>query len=81
MKYAQELFGQRLHLVDEINGKTMRQALCGRVAESGWRATFNLPLGMSCRNCVRVYQAKRPTPRRYVVVGDALAPVRSQASG
>jgi hypothetical protein len=68
MRYAQEKHGRKLHLVDDVNGGVMRQALCGRVAEKGWRMTINVPMGMACRNCVRVARAANPTPRTYVVV-------------
>lgn len=68
MRYAQEKPGLKLHLVDEVNGDVMRRALCGRVAENDWGMTINLPMGMACRNCVRVARAENPTPRRYVVL-------------
>ncbi len=68
MRYAQEKIGRKLHLVDEVNDEVMAQALCGRVAENGWRMTINVPMGMACRNCLRVSRAANPTPRRYVVL-------------
>ena len=67
MRYAQHKMGQKLHLVDEINGRTMLTSLCGRTVDS-WRLTINLPMGRACMACQRVARAANPSPREYVVL-------------
>ena len=57
----------KLHLVDQVDGRVMRQALCG-YAVNEWCMTTNVTLGNVCRNCVRVSRAKNPSPRTYVVL-------------
>ena len=70
MKYIQIKGGQKLHLAYEAGeGKTKENLveanhisapICGR----GWdengnfRMTINVPLGNSCKNCNRVYNAR-----------------------
>lgn len=57
MRYAQEKRGQKLHLVYELPEGGLTQPICGRKV-GGYRATFNVPLGHSCKNCNRRYHSK-----------------------
>lgn len=54
-RYAQEKAGQQLHIAQVVYNHGFTVALaarCGRQARH-WRATFNVPLGHACRNCLR----------------------------
>jgi hypothetical protein len=67
MRYAQVKSGQKLHLVCEPGEETpigqviragyLSHPLCNRPASGGYRMTINVPLGMACKNCTRVYNA------------------------
>lgn len=69
MRYAQVKSGQRLHLVYEpgegidpqqlIAAGYLSHPLCGRSAPNGYRMTINMPLGSACKNCQKVYRARR----------------------
>lgn len=54
-RYAQEKHGQKLHIVPVISGdyNMADTALCGKHVDN-WRATFNVPFGHCCHNCMRV---------------------------
>jgi len=67
MRYMQIERGQKLHLVHEIDiDNKLSPPICGRGFKggekysSGYRMTINLPwsLGMACKNCWRVYNAR-----------------------
>lgn len=70
MRYAQELRGQRLHLVREtdpdLTGRYVeRRALCGRIPDrrGDWGMTINVPLANACKSCCRVLAAIRSRQR------------------
>jgi len=69
--YAQAKRGLKLHLVERTDRThVLRRALCGK--EADWRLTINLPMGMSCANCQRVYAAiygAAYRPRLDMVIG------------
>ena len=57
MIYAQLKAGQKLHLVNERgNGRVDLYALCGIGGD--WRLTINLPMGMACKSCDRIFEAR-----------------------
>lgn len=49
MRYIQHKSGQKLHLTFEIEGR-LNHPICGRTFEH-YRASFNVPLGNSCKMC------------------------------
>jgi hypothetical protein len=55
MRYAQIKSGRKLHLVFEAFGQ-LSNPICG-VKASNYRMTCNVPLGNSCHNCNRIYDA------------------------
>jgi hypothetical protein len=60
MIYVQEYAGQKLHLVQEYGESAVSsRALCGRTCDrrGAWRLAINLPLGLECKRCSRVYRA------------------------
>lgn len=69
VRYAQVKGGQRLHLVYEpgegpddqhiVRAGHLSLPICGRPAPDGYRMTINMPLANACRNCRRVYNARR----------------------
>lgn len=66
MRYAQEFKGQRLHLVAEqdrnLTGREVAfRSLCGKepTGRGDWRMTCNLSLGVACKNCLRVFNARQ----------------------
>ena len=69
MRYAQVQGGQKLHLVYEagegvdqtrlIPAGRVSNPLCGRRAPTGYRMTINVSLANACKNCLRVYRARR----------------------
>ena len=65
MRYAQELSGQKLHLVRELDRHLDSRAvssvaLCGRkpIKRGNWRMTINVPLGNACKHCLKQYALK-----------------------
>ena len=68
MIYAQVKSGHKLHLVYEagegrddqhlVRDGYVSDPLCGLQAVR-YRMTINVPLGKACRNCLRVYAARR----------------------
>lgn len=72
MRYAQYRSGQKLHLVYEpgegygdliVRAGQLSWPLCGRRDERGYSMTINVPLAHACRNCGRVYEARRAQQR------------------
>ena len=71
MTYAQVASGQRLHLVYEagegvspdrlIPAGRLSAPLCGRSMSGSYRMVIGFPLANACRNCLRVYRARRET--------------------
>jgi hypothetical protein len=69
MRYAQVDSGQKLHLVYEpgegasldalISAGHLSKPICGRSVPSGYRMTINVPLAHACKNCQRIYRARR----------------------
>lgn len=70
MTYAQVGRGQKLHLAYEpgegrspdrlIPKGRVGTPLCGRhVPPGGYRMIINVPLASACRNCLRVWRARR----------------------
>ena len=71
MKYMQIEGGQKLHLVYEAGeGRTpttlvpaghVSAPICGRGFDKNGRhkMTINLPLANACKNCIRVYNARK----------------------
>lgn len=57
MRYLQHRGGQKLHLVYEIEGG-LTHPVCGRKFD-GYRASFNIPLGHSCKDCRRRLNSKK----------------------
>lgn len=55
MRYAQIHGGNKLHLVFEAEN-AVSNPVCGIRAER-YRMTINVPLGHSCKNCRRVFDA------------------------
>mgnify|MGYP006921313520 CR=1 FL=1 len=70
MRYAQVKGGQKLHLVCEPGEETpsghivragyLSNPICGRPAPDGFRMTINVSLANGCKNCRRVYNARKP---------------------
>lgn len=66
MIYAQHRAGQKLHLAyeageghyDIVRAGYISKPLCGKSVD-GYRMIINVPLGNACRNCLRVYRARR----------------------
>lgn len=68
MRYAQIKSGQKLHYVYEpgegVDAQHLTPAdslsfpLCGRKAYEGYRLNINVPMGMLCKNCKRVYKKR-----------------------
>ena len=70
MRYMQIKAGQQLHLVYEagegpdpehlVPKGRISAPICGRGFDGsgGFRMTINLPMGMACKNCLRVYAAR-----------------------
>ncbi len=61
-RFAQEYSGQRLHFVDSFaDGSVSLRGFCGRnpSRRGNWRMTINVPLAHACRNCLRVWRARR----------------------
>jgi hypothetical protein len=52
MRYAQIKGGQKLHIVYKLH-EGLTTPVCGRKVENGYRMTINVPLGNSCKNCLR----------------------------
>ena len=69
MIYAQISSGLKMHMVYEpgegpadaiVRAGHLSAPLCGTRAFSGhFRMTCNLPLAHACKNCVRVWRARR----------------------
>jgi hypothetical protein len=57
MKYAQIRKGLKLHLVYDYGDLGLSKTLCG-ISPELYRLTINLPMGMSCKNCERVYNSR-----------------------
>jgi len=55
MRYAQVHRGNKLHLVFEAED-ALSNPICG-IKASQYRMTINMPLGRSCKNCWRVFDA------------------------
>lgn len=65
MRYAQIKSGNKLHLIYEIPGG-LTQPICGRKIESGYRATFNVPLGHACMNCQGVINGRNHDMKKFI---------------
>lgn len=65
MRYIQQKGGQKLHLAYELeNGFT--QPVCGRKFKS-IRASFNLPLGNSCKKCRQRLNSPKFNKKEFII--------------
>lgn len=58
MSYAQERIGQKLHIVQRYPQGAVSDPLCGRHIKR-WRMTINMPMGWTCKNCLRILRKRR----------------------
>lgn len=65
MRYLQHKRGQKLHLAFEIDGKLIHP-VCGRKFDS-YRASFNVPLGNSCKNCNRIINNPNFDKKQFII--------------
>ncbi len=71
MRYMQIKRGQKLHLVYEagegndkehlIAAGSLSAPICGRGFDEngGYRMAINMPLGNTCKNCLRIYNKRQ----------------------
>lgn len=57
LRYAQIRKGLKLHLVYDCGDLGLSKTLCG-ISPEFYRLTINVPMGMSCKNCHRVYNTR-----------------------
>lgn len=66
MKYAQIKSGNKLHLVYEMPNGTLSDPVCGIKADH-YRISVNLPMGMSCKNCLRRLNSKAYNEKEFLI--------------
>jgi len=64
MKYAQIKKGKKMHIVITYED-SVSLPLCGIKNFTEYRMTINVPLGITCKRCLKIYKTNNGIKRAY----------------